>query len=388
MNVLWILLASAIFIVLTAAVPREFLSHRVFRSPAVSVLLLTLILPVQGQVRARNGQPQVDVTIPINQESVPALDVPPDVPSADSSGQNLRSKTYFARIGLSDGAEMLVSPTVLQYSQFCKVEVFLSGTILFHVPASTVYQNSDTKRVLQFCPATFTLPGYRSAAGVYEGQVIVLNRLGLNEGSSVSITILTAPKQAKKAYSRGELAIARQQWDRAIAEFRKTIQIYPKHAVAWSELGRALEATGKVEEAEQAYRQAFLADPVYLKPYFQLAGLAAKQLRWEDVLAATEPALKLNPVEFPGIYLCDAMASMNLGNLPRAEQSARKSIEIDERREFPQAYMVLGTVLLQRNDRLGAIAAYRNFVRIAPTTWEATQIKRWIASLEGAQKPN
>lgn len=362
---------------------------RTWLDSAIALFLLSFAtLPPNGSAWAQAGQPQDDYgeNRPLNQQTVPAPDVPPDVPPAESSGRNSRSNTYFATLSVTDGAQILVSPTVTQYSQLCRVEVFLSGTIMFHVPVTARYQ-SPNRPARSFCPATFTMPGYRSAPGVYEGQVIVLKRLGLNEGSTVSITILSAPKQAKKAYSKGELAMARQQFGKAVAEFRKAVSLYPKYAVAWSELGRALEEAGKVEDAEQAYRQASLADPMYLKPYFQLAGLAVQQRRWDLVLAATDPALKLNPVEFPGIYFCDAIASMNLGNLQRAEQSARKSIEVDAQ-GFPRAYMVLGTVLLQQNDRRGAIAAYRNFVKIAPPNWETTLVKSWIAWLDSAQNPN
>src|SRR5207253_5341861 len=113
--------------------------------------------------------------------------------------------------------------------------------------------------------------------GVYDGQMVLLKRLGPHEGSTVSVTVLAAPAKATKAYSKGELAIARKHWDEAVSAFRKAVDEYPKYAVAWSELGRALEAMGNMEAAEDAYRQAWAADAMYLKPYLQFAALAARQ---------------------------------------------------------------------------------------------------------------
>ena len=79
---------------------------------------------------------------------------------------------------------------------------------------------------------------------------------------------------------------------------------------------------------------------------------------------------------------------MNLGNLARAEQSARKTIDVDTHSEFPRAYMVLGTILLQQNDSRGAIAAFRNFVKAAPPGWETTLVKSWVAWLDSAHSVN
>jgi len=66
---------------------------------------------------------------------------------------------------------------------------------------------------------------------------LVLHRLGQVEGLTISATSAMAPKDAQKAFEKGRDKAAKQKWDEARPFFEKAVQIYPKYAVAWFELG-------------------------------------------------------------------------------------------------------------------------------------------------------
>ena len=49
----------------------------------------------------------------------------------------------------------------------------------------------------------------------------------------------------------------------AEAEYRRALEVAPRHPAAWAELGIVLRRQGRLAEAEEAYRQALAADPEY-----------------------------------------------------------------------------------------------------------------------------
>ncbi len=214
--------------------------------------------------------------------------------------------------------------------------------------------------------------------------MIVLKRVGDSEGTSVSITTLNAPKDAKKAYESGVADMSRKKWGAAQKDFERAVAAYPQYAQAWSDLGEVLMQDLKPQEARAACEHALQADPKYLKPYQQLARLALSEGRIEDAGRITTRALALNPVEFPGLYYYDAVVDLRLKRLDDAEKSARRAVDLDSNHEVPLAESLLGTLLAAKGDRSGAIEHYTKYLKISPDATDAATVKRRIAELEAA----
>ena len=66
---------------------------------------------------------------------------------------------------------------------------------------------------------------------------ITLHRLEHVEGSSISVTSMLAPKPAKKALEKAREEEKKGKWEQAQKSLEKAVEIYPKYAVAWTELG-------------------------------------------------------------------------------------------------------------------------------------------------------
>jgi tetratricopeptide (TPR) repeat protein len=144
------------------------------------------------------------------------------------------------------------------------------------------------------------LQGYRTFSGsVADGAVVKIQRLRLGEGMSISIESLSAPVSAQKAYQAGESDLRKRQWPEAVQHLRVAVTLYPKYALAWSELSRALEEEGLFEEERASLNEARRIDPKYIKPIVQLAGLASRQHRWEDEMRFCKEAFSLYAVDFP-----------------------------------------------------------------------------------------
>ena len=69
---------------------------------------------------------------------------------------------------------------------------------------------------------------------------------------------------------RNQPHVAATDLEQAEAEFRKAVQLYPRYAAAWMELGKMLEKKGLYAEARDAYSQSLAADPKFVYPYQQL----------------------------------------------------------------------------------------------------------------------
>ncbi|MGA7415943.1 MAG: tetratricopeptide repeat protein [Bryobacteraceae bacterium] len=292
------------------------------------------------------------------------------------------------KVVLEGGESLSVAPLVMDARSeegVCRLaNIFKNGSIRLEIAVPTetrAKMDSEPARATCFLPKVM-LPGYRSFSGtVQDQQVIVLARLGEHEGSTVSVTSLSAPEKARRAYEQGEAALSRQKYVEAQKHFEQATSIYPAYAMAWSELGIALERQDQMSAAAEAYRKAAATDPKYIKPLVQLAGLAGRQQHWDDERTDAAAALKLHPVEFPGVYYYFAEACFHLARYPEAEDAARSAIEVDQHHEFPQAYLLLAAVLAQKGDRDAAVKELREYLKAAPHAGDAPKIREQVVRL-------
>jgi Flp pilus assembly protein TadD len=244
---------------------------------------------------------------------------------------------------------------------------------------------------LMTCEIRASLPGYRSEVVSLAGRrsldnpdvgTIILHRLGNVEGSTISMTSLQAPKDAKKAYEKGFAAARKKKYEDAEKDFQKAVDAYPKYATGWFELGLCQELQGNVDAARKSYAQSLAADPKFIKPYLQLAGISAREKNWKDVASTTDRAIKLDPYDFPQAYFFNSVAQYSLGNLEAAEKSAREAEKLDTQHQYPRVNQLLGFILADRQDFSGAAAQLRSYLKYAPDAQDAEKAKAQLSELE------
>jgi tetratricopeptide (TPR) repeat protein len=247
------------------------------------------------------------------------------------------------------------------------------------------------ERDLFACEIRASLVGYRSDVISLAGRrlmdrpevgMIVLHRYANVPGTTISLTSLAAPKDAVKAFDKGREAVRKAKWAEARTQFEKAVQGYPKYAAAWYVLGRTLEQLKDSAGAGEAYQQALSADERYLPPYIQLAVIAVEKRDWSAVVARTDQVVKLDPVNFPGVYLFNAVGQFNMKNLEAALKSAREAVRLDTAHRFPDANHVLGMILAGRGDFEGAAENLKIYLQLAPNGAEAQMAKDQLARIE------
>jgi tetratricopeptide (TPR) repeat protein len=296
------------------------------------------------------------------------------------------AQSYHATIVTEDGSPLPNSPQIIpslsdRLVQECAiVNIFGNGSVQYVVNLRSRPYDPATADA---CTVTIRLKGYRPMeATLRNDATVVLKRIGLHEGSTVSATALNAPAPAKKAYGKGVNAMNDEKWAEAQKNFEKAVEIDPDYAQAWSDLGEVLMKQSKPTDARAAMEKAVQADPKYIKPYIQLAKLDLAEKRPEDAVAIGGKAVAMNPLEFPELYFYYAAANYNLKHLDVAETNARRATDLDNAHEIPRAELLLGSILVAKGDRAGGLQHFRKYLELVPKAPDAEQIKRAIAQLE------
>jgi tetratricopeptide (TPR) repeat protein len=254
--------------------------------------------------------------------------------------------------------------------------------------ADTVF---DHQHEWRDCELQVVLPGFSSNAiqlnrvmSTFESTDvgrIVVHRLNHVDGSTISATTAAAPEAVRKNFEKGRDLEKKEKWDEAQTLLEKAVEVYPKYAAAWFELGCVQFHKNDDAGAHHSFEQALAADPQYVSPYEGLAQMAAQAQRWQELSDVTGKLLSLNPVSFPDAWYFHGVANYYLQNLPAAERSARQGIKIDEMRQAPKLQYLLGLVLMQKREYPEAAEHMREYLQLTAKPAEVEEAKKQLAEI-------
>ena len=244
---------------------------------------------------------------------------------------------------------------------------------------------------LMGCFLRGVLEGYRSEQ-VDLGRVragddpnvgtIILHRLGDVQETTVSSTALRAPKAAKVALDKARENIDKRQLAGAEKELRKAVQLYPKYAEAWQDLGTVLQSQNRAADARKAYLESIASDSKFVLPLLSLARLSATERNWQDSLDQSAAVTRLDPTRFPAAYYYAAVAHYNLDHLDQAIENARQAVKLDSAHAVPLAEQLLGVLFSTQGDYKSAAEQFRNYLQHVPPTTNVEPVKALLAEAE------
>lgn len=256
--------------------------------------------------------------------------------------------------------------------------------------------NGMNERDLMGCDLQAALAGFRSeqinlstrhALDNPDVGSIILHRLANVEGLTISATSAFAPKDAKKAFDKGREAERKQKWDEAEKDFQKAVDLYPKYAAAWYQLGLVQQEKKNEDAARKSYAQALAADAKFVSPYQELAMMDAREQKWQDVIDDTNRLLRLNAVDFPQAWMFNSLGNYYMKNLEAAEKSAREGISHDAGHHYATMNHVLAAILEQKHDYAGAAEQLRVYIQFAPNATDIAQVRQQLSAVEKALGP-
>jgi len=96
-------------------------------------------------------------------------------------------------------------------------------------------------------------------------------------------------------YNLGNAYMQKGKYDQAIFEFKRTLQLQPKHGRAYNTLGRIYVMQGRLNEAIAAFKQAVAINPGNAKAYNNLGSAYLMQGDVESAMSAIKRSLAINP---------------------------------------------------------------------------------------------
>ena len=184
------------------------------------------------------------------------------------------------------------------------------------------------------CELRVDMPGYLSSRAPLfnygeldriEVGTMIVHRITGEEGTTVSVLSMKAPRNAKKDFQKGTDQLRQRKYKEAEASFRKAVTAYPNYADAWLALGRTERQLGAHDAAREDFQKAMDLDKKLLGPWQELGYLATDQSRWEDAARYLDQATRLDPMNSSMAWFFSAVAiSTCNGSRPRNAVSARR----------------------------------------------------------------
>jgi len=169
-------------------------------------------------------------------------------------------------------------------------------------------------------------------------------------------------------YNMGNALHATGRLDEAVAHFERALAANPNYADAHNSLGAVKQAQGKIADAATHYQRALALNPGNADVHNNLANIFKDRGLFREALAHYERALALNPQRVEVHYNL-AGALLALGRIDEALAHYRRAVALKP--DYADAHNNLGSVLLSQGKLDEAIAHCERAVAINPDHAEA-----------------
>lgn len=200
--------------------------------------------------------------------------------------------------------------------------------------------------------------------------------------TTVGVTDLRIPEQAKKEYESACGALGKKNMIEAEKHLRKAVKQYQQYSAAWVMLGQTLESQQKMAEARTACSQPIATNSNYLPAYLCQADISGRLQSWDDMLKLSARALEIDPTSNAVAYAYNAAANFNLHNLSKAEESALKAEAIDKSNSDPRIHFLLAQIYEGKGDRTKEAAQLREYLKYASDPNDIAMVTSYLSELD------
>lgn len=191
---------------------------------------------------------------------------------------------------------------------------------------------------------------------------VLIKRRRLDEAEQVlKQTIALAPTFAKAHEDLGYALLEQERYEEAIEMLQKATRLDPKLDAAHFNLGKALASTGRGKEADAAFEASFELSPERKK--LALAAKHHQEGRIEEAEQLYRQVLSNNPRNVDALRML-AMVAATAKRYDDAERLLRKAVGIAP--DFLTAAVDLGRVLKEQDRFEEAIDCFKNAIAINP----------------------
>ncbi|MFC1624161.1 tetratricopeptide repeat protein [Candidatus Omnitrophota bacterium] len=176
-------------------------------------------------------------------------------------------------------------------------------------------------------------------------------------------TVRKSPNKARPYNNRGNASLNKSEFDQAILDFNKAIEINPRYAEAYDNLGDAYQKKGDLKKALYYFNKAIEIDPSLAKAYCN-RGVAYKNKG--DLTQAISDFNKAIEIDSHYAEACynRGLAYQNKGEVNQAILDYNKAIEVNP--GYTKAYNNRGNAYQNKGEFGQAISDYNKAVEIDP----------------------
>jgi tetratricopeptide (TPR) repeat protein len=199
---------------------------------------------------------------------------------------------------------------------------------------------------------------------VWKALGVSLGMQGKDAVPAFEMTCKLAPDDPGAHNNLGSAMLACSRLDEAVACYRKSVEIKPDFAVAHANLGNALKRLGRVDEAVKSHWRALDLAPGDGTGYYGLGNELQALGRFDEAVESYHHALKFKPA-YPEAHNNLGGAYQSLGQLDLAAASYRRALAL--RPDYAEGYNNLAIVLRMQRRSAEAEACCREALRLNPT---------------------
>lgn len=192
----------------------------------------------------------------------------------------------------------------------------------------------------------------------------------------VSAEFLNVPKEALTFYNNAiEQA---QKGDRlaAIEQLKLAIAEHPSFTMAFNELGVQYLKLNRLEEADEAFRNALKIDPDSFAAIMNRGIANVMMKRYGEAVPILRKAVKQNEQSAVAHYFL-GQALANLGLFDEAEKDLLASLKLGKE-EMKEAHRILAIIYSSRGAKKQAAEELEAYLKLAPDTPDAEKLKEMI----------
>lgn len=202
------------------------------------------------------------------------------------------------------------------------------------------------------------------------------NSAPISQNSADTLSQLTVVESSFEADSRqqetadacikqAEFYCVQKQFDQALIECKRAIEIQPDAVAAYKLCGKILQAQGNMEGAIDCYKKAVKIQSNDAETHVNLGSLYALTKQWSPAITCYQKAIAIKPNLAPA-YRNLARVWTQAGKLEEANECWYEAYSLAPEKVPPEQHLKLGNSLFKQGQITHAIVCYRRAIELKP----------------------
>jgi tetratricopeptide (TPR) repeat protein len=199
-------------------------------------------------------------------------------------------------------------------------------------------------------------------------------------GTQVPVLELNVPDKARQEFELGQKFLEERRLDEGITHLHKALSLYDSFPQAHLLLGSAYLEQNKWTEAQTSLENAIRLNSKLAEAYLELGAVFNQTREYPKAETALKRGLELNPDSPMGHYEL-AKTLWALGRWQDAAPHASAAVAAIP--DLAAAHVLLGNILLRRQDLEGTLREYQTYLRLEPNGSMAAGTREMIEKIKG-----